>query len=159
MKIQYGLQMTQNLTDFLTRADNKKYATQHGTKIHAKLQSIVIDEIYGNRGDSEIINDILQKPNLKQYFCAATRTEVPIAGFVNGIFISRRIDRLLVDHDTKTIDFIDYKSDTDKNMFVKEYKKQLNEYAHLLQSAYPDYKIRGYILWLADWTVQQMFPL
>jgi len=158
-KIQYGLQMTQNLTDFLRATDNKKYATQSGTKTHVKLKNIVIDEMHGNRGDAEIINHILQVPNLKQYFCPNAQTEVPIAGFINGNFISRRIDRLLMNHKTKTIDFIDYKTDTNKDVFIEQYKKQLDEYAQLLRSAYPDYKIKGYILWTADWTLQQIITL
>ena len=151
--------MTQNLTDFLRATDNKKYATQSGTKTHAKLQNIVIDDTHGNRGDTEIINHILQTPNLKQYFCATAQTEVPIAGFINGNFISRRIDRLLINHDTKTIDFIDYKTDSNKDAFFEQYKKQLNEYAQLLHSAYPEYKINGCILWMTDWTLQQMISL
>ena len=79
--------MTQNLTDFLTVANNKKYATKTGTEIHTKLKDIVIDETRGNRGDIDLINKILQAQNIKQYFCHVAQTEVPIAGYINGIFI------------------------------------------------------------------------
>jgi hypothetical protein len=151
--------MTQNLTDFLTDAANKKYATQNGTKIHAKLKSIVIDDVYGNSGDDNIINQILNTPNLSRYFSKSAQTEVPIAGVINGVFISRRIDRLLINDAAKTIEFIDYKSDTNKNTFIEQYKHQLNEYAKLLKSAYPDYIITGGILWTQDWQYNQIISL
>ena len=147
--------MTQKLTDFLNAQNNKKYATQSGTKIHALLKNVVIDSASGNIGDQDIIKKIRKNPELTQYFTRSAKTEVPIAGFVNGVFISRRIDRLLIDNTTKTITFIDYKSDTDKQIFIEKYKKQLNEYAQLLKSAYPEYKIKGYVLWLHDWQLKQ----
>ena len=143
--------MTQNLTDFLAIATNKKYATQNGTRIHAKLKNVVIDSNRGNSGDADIINQILHNPNLIRYFSPDAQTEVPIAGIINGVFISRRIDRLLINKSTKTLEFIDYKSDIDKTVFIDQYKRQLNEYAQLLKSAYPDYTISGGILWIQDW--------
>jgi len=148
--------MTQNLSKFLTAQNNKKYATQSGTKIHALLKNIVIDKNTGNIGDTEFINRIQQHPELTKYFTKNTKTEVPIAGFINGIFISRRIDRLLIDDTNKNITFIDYKTDTDKQTFIDKYKKQLNEYAQLLKSAYPEHKITGYILWLHDWQLEKL---
>lgn len=151
--------MTQNLTDFLTDAATKKYATQSGTKIHTKLKKIVIDDVYGNSGDGNIINQILNTPNLSRYFSKSAQTEVPIAGFLNGVFISRRIDRLLINTAAKTIEFIDYKSDTNKTTFIEQYKHQLNEYAQLLKSAYPDYTITGGILWIQDWQYNQIISL
>jgi len=151
--------MTQKLTEFLTIANNKKYATQNGTRIHTMLKNIVIDSTCANRGNIDIINQIKQRPNVCKYFAANAQTEVPIAGTINDTFISRRIDRLLIDEVSKTVEFIDYKSDIDKNEFIDKYKKQLNEYAQLLRSAYPNYKITGHILWLQDWDLEQIISI
>lgn len=159
MKILYGLQMIQNLNNFLKEQNSKTHATQSGTKIHALLKNIVIDAKSDNVGDIKIIEQIQQHPELLPYFTKSAKTEVPIAGFVNNFFISRRIDRLLIDSDTKNISFIDYKTDTDKQVFVDKYKKQLNEYAQLLRSAYPEYKINGYILWTQDWQFEKIICL
>lgn len=159
MTIQYGLQMTQKLTDFLNSAKNKQYATQTGTRIHALLRNIVIDDVRGDVGDADIIKNIRNTPDLCKYFCATAKTEVPIAGFINDVFVSRRIDRMIIDDTNKQICFIDYKSDTDKTIFADKYKKQLSEYALLLRSAYPNYKIIGAILWLHDWQIQQIVSL
>jgi len=142
--------MTQILKKFLNGVLNKEYATKTGTQMHADLQHVVIDKS-GNIGTTELINIIQKRPDLSLFFVANAQTEVPIAGFINGHFISRRIDRLLINQQTKTIDFIDYKTDVDKTLFVEKYKKQLNEYRELLKSAYPEYKINGYILWTYDW--------
>lgn len=147
--------MTQKLTDFLTGAKNKEFATSAGTKMHALLQHVVIDDGIES-GDTDIIKTIKNRPDLLHFFVKNAQTEVPIAGNVRGHFVSRRIDRLLINHDTKIIDFIDYKTDVDKNAFIEEYKYQLKEYAELLHSAYPDYKINGYILWLHDWTLDKI---
>ncbi len=147
--------MTQKLTDFLSNAKNKAFATDTGTKMHTLLQRVVVDNDF-EVGDSDIIKNIKQHAYLLPFFVKSAQTEVPIAGNTHGHFVSRRIDRLLINHDTKTIDFIDYKTDTDKNAFVEQYKYQLKEYAELLHSAYTDYKINGYILWLHDWTLDKI---
>ena len=147
--------MTQTLKKFLTGAKNKDFATKNGTRTHALLQHIVIDDNIC-QGDKDIIAVIKTKPELQPFFVAAAQTEVPIAGKINGCFISRRIDRLLINHNTKTIDFIDYKTDINKTEFIEKYKKQLKEYSELLHSAYPGYEINGYILWLHDWKLEQM---
>jgi ATP-dependent exoDNAse (exonuclease V) beta subunit len=124
--------------------------------MHAKMQRIVIDSEQGDFGDEHIINTIKSKPKLARFFVPSAKTEVPIAGTIHGCFVSRRIDRLLINNDTKTIDFIDYKTDTDKNIFIDQYKSQLKEYAELLHSVYSDYKINGYILWLHDWELDKI---
>ena len=148
--------MTQILKDFLTGAKNKDFATRNGTQMHAILRHVVVDENNGDFGDVDIIKIIKNKPELQPFFASNALTEVPIAGKINGVFISRRIDRLLINRDTKTIDFIDYKTDINKHEFIERYKKQLQEYTQLLCSAYPNYKINGCILWLNDWTLDKI---
>ena len=148
--------MTQTLESFLNGAKNKEFAIHTGTEIHAALQQIVIDEPNKNIKAQEFVDIILKRPDLKPFFSKKAKTDVPIAGIVNGIFVSRRIDRLLINHDTKTIDFIDYKTDTDKTAFITQYKHQLQEYNELLGSAYPNYKINAYILWLHDWSLERL---
>lgn len=143
--------MTQKLSDFLAQQESKKHSTTVGTDKHAIMQNIVIDDVDGDKGDENIIKKIRSLPQIKQYFCKDAKTEIPIAGYINGVFISRRIDRLLINHENKTIEFIDYKTNTNKDEFIDKYKIQLKEYAELLCSAYPNYKISGYILWLHDW--------
>ena len=147
--------MTQNLTQFLTGAKNKNFAIKTGTATHTILQRVIIDTDYVV-GEKDIVNAIKQHPNLLPFFSKTAQTEAPIAGIIHGHFISRRIDRMLINHDAKTIDFIDYKTDTNKNTFIEKYTKQLQEYAELLCSAYPNYKIKGYILWLQDWSLDKI---
>ena len=147
--------MTQKLTDFLTGAKNKEFATNNGTQMHALMQHVVVDDNC-EKGDKNIIEIIKKRTDLLPFFAKTAQTEIPIAGNIRGHFVSRRIDRLLINHDTKTIDFIDYKTDTDKNAFVEQYKYQLKEYAELLHSAYPNYNINGYILWLHDWVLNKI---
>ena len=155
MMRQYGLQMIQNLNDFLHDVEHKKYATQTGTDVHAKMRKVVVNE---NRfsGDTDIVKILKEHPELWRFFDKTARTEISIAGYVHGFFISRRIDRLLINHETRIIDFIDYKTDINKTEFMEKYEHQLNEYKELLKSLYPDYKINGYILWLKDWVLHKV---
>ena len=134
---------------------HKKHATDTGTGMHAVMQKIVIDKDV-TKGDIDIIGVIENRADLLPFFAKDAQTEVAIAGYIHGFFVSRRIDRLLINHDTKTIDFIDYKTDTNKDAFIEQYKQQLKEYAELLSSAYPEYKINGYILWLHDWVLDKL---
>lgn len=147
--------MTQKLTEFLNGAKNKRFATNTGTQMHALLQRVVIDTDIES-GDADIIKNIKNRPDLLCFFGKNAQTEVPIAGNIYGRFVSRRIDRLLINKNTKTIDFIDYKTDTDKKAFIEQYKYQLKEYAELLHSAYPGFKINAYILWLHDWMLDKI---
>jgi len=151
--------MTHNLNDFLADIERKKYATQQGTNIHFLLQQVVVDDVVGDRGDADMVAVIKQKSDLCPYFIASAKTEVPVAGIINGTFVSRRIDRLLIDEKNKTVVFLDYKTDVDKSVFRDVYKKQLNEYAQLLHSAYPKHKITGFILWTQDWTLERMISM
>lgn len=147
--------MTQNLTKFLNEAKNKEYANSTGTQTHAVLQHIIIDSEYES-GDSAIIQIIKNHPDLLRFFTKTAQNEVPIAGKISGRFVSRRIDKLLINKTTKTIDFIDYKTDTDKSAHIDKYIKQIQEYAELLHSAYPEHQINGYILWLHDWVLDKI---
>jgi len=148
--------MTQNLNSFLQTAMSKQYATESGTKMHMLLQNVVIDAIGGNRGDDELVSVISNKPELKPFFTPNAQTEVPIAGVVRGVFVSRRIDRLVINNETKTIIFMDYKTDLNQTEFRDKYIKQLSEYAELLRSAYQKYKINGFILWTHDWRLERV---
>ena len=157
MKQQSGLQMTQSLNSFLQNAISKQHAVEHGTRMHVLLQKIVIDDESGDVGDKDIVAKIKYNPDLVPFFLSTAKTEVPIAGFIDNHFVSRRIDRLLIDHNNKTIRFIDYKTDLNTTDFYDKYKIQLTEYAKLLKSAYPKYKISGFILWLNNWVLEQIF--
>ena len=151
--------MTQNLNSFLQTAMSKQYATERGTKTHLLLQYVVIDDVNGNHGDKDLISIISNKPELRPFFGPDAKTEVAIAGFVNGFFVSRRIDRLLINDNNKTIVFIDYKTDMNQTEFRDKYTKQLSEYAELLRSAYPNYKVSGFILWTHDWRLEKFVSI
>lgn len=119
------------------------------------MQGIIISDTTPH-GDAEIRTKIAQHPELTHFFATNSKPEVPIAGHINGKFISRRIDRLIIDDTNKTIDILDYKTDTNKTAFIDKYTAQINEYATLLRDIYPNYTIRGYILWLHDFELTKI---
>ena len=147
--------MTNNLQNLLNKIKKSDHATDSGSHMHSLMQHIVIDG-KGTHGDNELVQQILSHPNLDKFFTPASRTEVPIAGYVNGKFVSRRIDRMVIDHDKKTIDILDYKTDIDKSAMVDTYIAQIGEYKTLVRDIYPQYNVRGYILWTHDFSLQEI---
>ncbi|MCL2758574.1 MAG: hypothetical protein FWE64_04665 [Alphaproteobacteria bacterium] len=124
------------ILETLNARKKQKFATGRGTAIHKKLQ-------HAPPG----------LPELAQFFDKNSRAEVPIAGNIGGKFISRRIDRLCVTKDAA--EFLDYKTDTDKNARRAAYTAQMREYSALISMIYPGRKVSGYILWLHDWTLEK----
>lgn len=129
--------------------DSQRRATTSGSLVHHKLQFVTLDGT-NTTGDADLVNQIQQHSELVPYFSPKSRVEVPIAGYINNRFISRRIDRLLIDDTTKTISILDYKTDKNRETYRTKYERQIAEYKTLLRALYPDYTIHGYILWTHD---------
>ncbi len=143
------------LHNVLSAYDGTQHATARGAQMHARLQRVVIDGT-NHTGDAELVQMIQSKPELLPFFGTNSRPEVPIAGTINNRFVSRRIDRLVVDDACKTIKVLDYKTDIDRDVFRDKYVIQLREYALLLHALYPDYKIGAYILWTHDFSLENV---
>ncbi|MCL1786087.1 MAG: PD-(D/E)XK nuclease family protein [Alphaproteobacteria bacterium] len=127
--------------EILELRKKKKMATAHGAAIHKQLQAAAPMEQ-------------IRAAGIERMFDEHSRAEVPIAGNINGKFISRRIDRLRITPDK--IEFLDYKTDADKSERMPQYTAQMREYAALLSAAYPGRSTAGYILWLCDWTLEKV---
>ncbi len=148
--------MTNNLRNLLNKNSERNFATRAGNDMHARLQHVVIDD-NNTRGAPDIVAQIISHPDLIKFFAPAAQTEVPIAGHINGKFISRRIDRMLIDDVTQTIFIIDYKTDISKTALREKYIAQMNEYATLMREIYPNHTIRRILLWTHDWTAEEIY--
>ena len=147
--------MANSLKELLDDFDAQKYATDAGNVMHEKLRLIrVLSDC--DKVDREFKKHIELCDGLSAFFTENARTEVPIAGIINGHFVSRRIDRLMVDDKNKTVRILDYKTDVDKTIRRDKYTIQLNEYEKLMHQIYPKYKIEKYILWLHDWVLEKI---
>lgn len=147
--------MTTCLHNIISSTNHEKFATQSGTRMHNMLARVKISAT-DEAGDRNIIAHIKTCPGAAEYFIPTARTEVPIAGTIGGRFISRRIDRMYIDNNTKTIHILDYKTDTDKATLRSKYITQLREYTTLLHAVYPDFKITAAILWTHDWQLEKI---
>ncbi len=147
--------MTNSLHDLINETEHQSHAVDAGRRMHLKLQNIVID---GDKtcGDIELISKIRQCSGLVSFFATFAQTELPIAGYINGKFVSRRIDRILINNDARTIDILDYKTDVSRDVLHEKYIRQLNEYKTLMGRIYPGYKITASILWTHDWELEQI---
>ena len=142
------------LHNILSDFESKKHATDIGTETHRRLRRVTLCPT-SQQGNPELIKKILQTPNLPAFFSPESRTEVPIAGTINNTFISRRIDRLLINHTEKTIQILDYKTDITPELNRNSHYAQIHEYKQLLHLLYPDYAISGYILWTHDFLLEK----
>lgn len=143
------------LHKIIQNLETQRFATDSGTTAHNKMQNIFFTQ-NGWTGDTKITAKLAMIPEATELFGPLSKTEVPIAGYINGKFISRRIDRLYINPKAKQIIVIDYKSDTDKRVFYDKYRAQLHEYYELLRDAYPDFDIQCKILWLCDFTLENL---
>lgn len=134
---------------------SQKHATDAGTHMHDLLRQIKIDGAVQS-GDADIVSRLLRLSELLPLFSSAAKTEVPVAGIIRGKFVSRRFDRMLIDGAGRCVYILDYKTDTDKNMYHDKYIAQLREYTELARQIYPGYKISAQILWTHDWTVESI---
>lgn len=147
--------MHDNLTDLIAERRSQKFAVDNGTRMHMRLQNIIID---GDNtcGDADLIAHIQSCNGLTKYFAKNSKTEVPVAGTIGGKFISRRIDRMCVDHPARRIMILDYKTDLSPDAHREKYIRQLDEYRALLQHIYPEYDISAAILWTHQWRLEQI---
>ena len=147
--------MSNDIKQILKELDCVKRATESGTKTHALLAQVVIEE---NKtcGCPDLVKSILSVPGLAKFFGSKSKTEVPVAGFINGRFVSRRIDRLSIDEENKVVYILDYKTDTDRDTFIDMYRLQLQEYVKLVSQIYSDYKIQAFILWTHNWALERI---
>lgn len=143
--------MTTKLRNFLDEQNRRNIATSYGTDFHNRLQNVHLE----NNND-KFVQRILNNPNLARLFDNLSKPEVPIAGTINGTFVSRRIDRLRIDTTSKTIDILDYKTDINHDARRAHYVAQLGEYKKLMSQIYPDFKIMCFILWTHDWELEQI---
>ncbi|MCM1294316.1 MAG: hypothetical protein NC311_02025 [Muribaculaceae bacterium] len=145
--------MTDTLKSLLNEMHATDAATSHGTYVHTCLQNICATSIDDS---NPFVAHIKSNPDLMRLFDEKSRGEVPVAGYINNQFVSRRIDRLRIDTDAKTIDILDYKTDTDRTIRRHHYVVQLGEYKKLISEIYPDFDIKCHILWTHDWTLEDI---
>ncbi len=147
--------MTNKISDLMTKIASSEYATTIGRNMHIQMQRVFYTP-NGWVGNKDLINHISHIPELREFMGELSRTEVPVAGTINGKFISRRIDRLYVNYDTKKVVILDYKTDMDKKLFFEKYREQLKEYYELLKQIYSGFDIECKILWLNDFTLENI---
>lgn len=147
--------MTNKLNDLINAKTHQDYATASGRMMHAEMGHVFFAP-NGAIGDSDLLERLSSVPELVEIMGPLSHTEVPVAGYVNNRFISRRIDRLYINNDIKRIVILDYKTDVDKKLFYKKYTEQLKEYYALLKQIYQDYNIECKILWLNDFTLENI---
>lgn len=147
--------MTDNkLCDLMKSLMHSDHATESGRAMHRRMQTIRLHD--ENTGNQELIQQIKNRPELIVFFEKNSKTEVPIAGYINGRFVSRRIDRLCIDDNAKTIRVLDYKTDLNPDNMRDKYISQIHEYVTLMRAAFPQYLVTGYILWLHNWQLEKI---
>lgn len=146
--------MSNKLRNILSDLERQQYATKNGQLAHRKMQAITNQNT--STKNIDFFKNIHLNKELTKFFTVDSKTEVPVAGYISGRFVSRRIDRLTIDEANKIVYILDYKTDTDKDAFHDKYVLQIKEYKKLMKDIYPKYKISAFILWLNDFTLEEI---
>ena len=148
--------MRQNkLNKIIHDIESAEFATATGTDMHARMSKIKFQN--GDFvGDKEIVSKIKTNAELCEIMGPLSRAEVPVAGYIDGVFLSRRVDRLYVNKNTKTVVVLDYKTDTNRKKYYEKYRVKLMEYYKLLKENFPNFNIKCKILWLNDFTLENV---
>ena len=148
--------MTNKLQELIQSSNQQNFATAAGRDVHRQMQKIFFDANGNANFNNNLVDKIKSIPELVKIMGPMSKTEVPIAGVVNGRFISRRIDRLYINQNTKTIIILDYKTDIDKNVFREKYIDKLTEYRELLKQIYNGFSVSCKIFWTNDFTLENV---
>ena len=82
------------------------------------------------------------------------RNEYPLAGYLDGQWVSAIIDRAFIEADALWI--IDYKSGERSAAAVAEYQRQLATYARLLAELHPGRRMRCALYWARNQTLEEL---
>lgn len=148
--------MTNKLQQIVNSQEQQQCAMRAGVAVHQRLGRVCFYPDGSATGNADIVSKLRLNPELVEIMGILSKPEVPIAGFVKGKFISRRIDRLYVNTDTKTVIILDYKTDKDKEQYYTKYTEQLKEYREILKMIYRHFCIQCKILWINDFTLENI---
>lgn len=149
--------------------DAETEASLRGVLIHKILEiapqltqsrrRAAIEKLAG--GDREISHKtlaLLENPRFSHFFSPHSVAEAEVAAEIDGEITLRRIDRLLVTDDSVFI--LDYKTDrsvpSSPASIPASYRKQLESYASLARSIYPEKKIHTAILWFETMEIMEI---
>ena len=148
--------MTTSLDKIVSAANRSRHATDCGTQMHERLGRITIDAGRVVSGDAQLAAHICTRADIASFFGPDSKREYPVAAYLGDRLVSRRLDRVCIDPDTKTVRILDYKTDVDKFTLRHKYVAQMREYVAIMRKIYPGYRVRAHILWTHDWTLEQV---
>jgi ATP-dependent helicase/nuclease subunit A len=117
-----------------------RYVSQPAHDLSKNVQQSIVAEVL----------KILNHPDFAPIFGEGSVAEAPVTGLLNGnVLVSGQIDRLLVREGQVLI--IDYKSNrpppSDVNDVPQIYFNQMQSYADLMRSIYPNHSIKCALIW------------
>ncbi|MDR2685367.1 MAG: hypothetical protein LBB23_01175 [Rickettsiales bacterium] len=126
------------IKEFLAKMAERDAAKQAGVEFHKLAEKGELDP-----------GIFAKTPGLSEFFGANARAEVPVAGKINGKFLSRRIDRLVVSE--SEVKFVDFKTGSAD----EDHSAQMGEYKKILADIYPGKNVSGFIYWLKTGELQK----
>jgi ATP-dependent exoDNAse (exonuclease V) beta subunit len=119
-------------------------AALRGIHIHQQLESLGRSGTLYTQQATPLIQQLMQRVEDKRFFTAPSLYEVDF--FYEGHH--GRIDQLTILHEEQHIWVVDYKTGTMKNPPPKAYQEQVQLYKKAVQSFYPTWVVRGFLMWV-----------
>ena len=100
---------------------------------------------------ASIVKRLIENEVCKKFFYVEKGEVYTEKEIVDSFGHTRRIDRLIVKEDEVWV--IDYKSSKEEREYSQQ---QIREYIHLLKEIYPESKIKGFLIYLDDISVEEV---
>lgn len=104
------------------------------------------------------VMDVMNNPDLADIFAGNAQSEVPICGKINGKTYVGRVDRLIMSE--KKVIIVDYKTSKQVPDHPKDIsstiKTQMQHYASIMQSLYPEKHVVTAIIWTHTGTYMEL---
>ena len=97
------------------------------------------------------VKRLLEKTRFKPFFFVEDGTVWQEREIVDSAGLTKRIDRLVVKE--KDVWVVDYKSARDD---PGAHREQIKEYMRLIQDLYPERRVKGFLIYLDDLSVEQV---
>jgi ATP-dependent exoDNAse (exonuclease V) beta subunit len=97
------------------------------------------------------VKKLIEKDEIKPFFYIPEGKVYQEKEVVDFYGNTRRIDRLIIKE--KEVWVVDYKS---SGGYEEEYRQQIHEYVKIIQRIYPNFKVRGFIIYLDELNIEEI---
>ena len=127
------------------------------TNNFVKIDLSLEDKIF----DRDILKSMTQHPTVQKFFMRPFSSNIPLTGYIDEKLYSIKLDYLMIlDTEVWIVDYGTKEILTSKSQQLpRKTKNRLDIYRQLIKNIYPMHHIRVWILWIEDFSFQEITSL